>query len=80
MLFKKTQSVVGGVGNDTGIGFSHSMFAFSLNSRVTQKLPGAGADWLCKRLHVLELLDCCLRWAGTDQVRALTDFRRDDAG
>lgn len=72
MLFKKTQLVVGGVGNDTGISFSHSMFAFSLNSRVTQKLPGKGEDWLCKCLYILELPDCSLRWAGTDQVCVLT--------
>jgi hypothetical protein len=40
--FQKTQSVVGGVGNDTGIGFFHSMFALSFYSRVTQQLPGTG--------------------------------------
>ena len=72
MHFKKTQSVVGGVGNDTGISFSHPMFALSLHSRVTQQLPGTGEDGLCKCLYILELLNCCLRWAGTDQVSALT--------
>jgi hypothetical protein len=36
--FDETQPVVGGVGDDTGIGLSHSMFAFSLHSRVTQQL------------------------------------------
>ena len=70
--FQKNQSVVGGVGNDTDIGFSRSMFALSLNSRVTQQVQGTGEDWLCQRLYILELLDCYLRWAGIDQVCALT--------
>ena len=72
MLFKKTQSVVGGVGNDSGIGFSHPMFALSLHSRVTQQLQGTGEDGLCKCLYIFELFDCYLRWVGTDQVSALT--------
>ena len=72
MQFKKTQLVVGGVNNDTGIGLSHTMSALSLHSRVTQKMPGTGANGLCKRLYILELFDCCLRWIGTDQVGALT--------
>ena len=72
MHFKKTQSVVGGVNNDTGIGFSHSMFALSPHSRVTQQLPGTGEDGLCKCLYILELLNCYLRWIGTDQVSVLT--------
>ena len=79
--FQKNQSVVGGVGNDTGIGFSHSMFALSPHSRVTQQLPGTGEDGLCKCLYILELLNCYLRWIGTDQVSVLTassGVRRDD--
>jgi hypothetical protein len=72
MQLKKTQSVVGGVNNDTGIGVSHSMSALSPHSRVTQQLPGAGADGLCKCLYIFELFDCYLRWVGTDQVSALT--------
>ena len=72
MLFKKTQSVVGGVNNDPGIGVSHSMSALSLHSRVAQQLPGTGEDGLCKCLYIFELFDCCLPWAGTDQASALT--------
>ena len=71
MLFKKTQSVVGGVNNDTGIGVSHSMSALSLHSRVTQQLPGTGEGGHGKCLYVFELFDCYLRWAATDQVSAL---------
>jgi hypothetical protein len=70
--FQKTQSVVGGVGNDTGIGFTRSMFAFSPYSRITQKLPGTGEADVCKCLHLLEWLDCNLPWAGTDQAHALS--------
>ena len=72
MQFKKTQSVVGGVNNDPGIGVSHSMSALSLHSRVAQQLPGTGEDGLCKCLYIFELFDCCLPWAGTDQASALT--------
>jgi hypothetical protein len=69
---KKTQLVVGGVNNDTGIGLSHSMSALSPHSRVTQQLPGTGEDGLCKCLYIFELFDCHFPWAGTDQASPLT--------
>ena len=70
--FDETQPVVGGVGNDTGIGLSRSMFALSLYSRATQQLRSTGENGLCKRLYILELFNCFLRWTGTDQVSVLT--------
>ena len=73
MQLKKTLSVVGGVNNDTGIGFSYSMSALSLHSRVTQQLPGTGEDGHGKCLYIFELFDCYLRWVGIDQVSALTN-------
>ncbi len=58
--------------NDTSVGLFRSMFAFSIHSDVTKQLPGPGDDNFCKRLYILELFDCILHWAGTDEIGVVT--------
>ena len=65
---------LGATDNDASSRLSRFMPAFSIHSCVAQQMPGAGNASLRKRLCFLELLDCSVRRAGTDEIDALTEF------
>jgi hypothetical protein len=74
--FDKLNLLLGVVFNDTGVGLSRSMFALAVHSGVTQQLPSTGDDKFCKRLYILELLNCILPGARTDEIGIMTVLGR----
>jgi len=66
---------LGATDNDASSRLSRFMPAFSIHSCFAPQMPGAGNARLRKRLCFLELLDCGVRRAGTDEIDALTEFR-----